>query len=227
MSVPGSIANPRLDFRTNALGTLTLLEQARKSDIGRFVYTSSAAVYGAPKYVPIDEEHPTAPLSPYGISKLTGERYCLLNHSQYGVPTVSLRLFNVFGPGQRDNQYAGVIKKFLTLAGRKQAPTIYGNGRQTRDFVHVSDVVHALLLARKRKAAVGQVMNIGTGKETSINRLADVIARIANLKKRPVHLPAREGDISRSVAKVERARRLLGFEARVSLEEGLREMLTS
>lgn len=168
-SVNKSVEDPIYDADNNVNGTLNLLEAARKSDIERFVYISSAAVYGDPITLPINEEHPTNPLSPYGLSKLTGERYAMLYHSLYGLPVVCLRPFNIFSPRQNPGSpYSGVITKFIERIKYNKNPVIFGDGNQTRDFVYIEDVVDVIFNTLENKKAVGNVFNIGTGKPTKV-----------------------------------------------------------
>jgi len=226
VDVQASIKNPSHDFKTNALGTLLLLEEARKNHVEKFIYASSAAVYGMPSSLPISESHSTSPISPYGISKLTGEKYTVLYSSLYSMDTTALRLFNVYGEGQNPKSpYSGVITKFSSRIGNGLPPVIFGDGRQTRDFVHVSDVANAFFLALKSKRGNGSVVNIGTGKETTLNELANVMIELSGKKLRPIYKEAREGDIKRSVADISKAGKLLGFKPKVSLREGLSSLM--
>lgn len=226
IDVQASIRNPIADFETNAIGTLNVLSAAEELGAQRLVYTSSAAIYGMPRSLPIGETHQAKPISPYGNSKLWGER-CAAVFSSSDLEAVSLRLFNVFGPGQNPkNSYAGVITKFSELLRKNKSPVIYGNGKQTRDFVYVQDVVSALMLASKAKKASGEAINIGTGKETSLLELAKTMAAILRKDAEPVHAPARKGEITRSVADIGKAKRLLGFRPKFSLKAGLSEFLT-
>ena len=180
----------------------------------RLVYISSAAVYGEPVRLPISEDHPTRPLSPYGLSKLAGERVV-----EMLVPGAAvLRLFNVYGPGQT-GPYAGVITKFLERARRGLPPVIYGDGEQTRDFVHVGDVARFVETVLERGAS--GVFNVGTGRAVSVRELAGLVMRLAGLNGEPAYAPPRPGDIKHSVADITKARSL-GWEPRVGIEEGLR-----
>lgn len=217
VSVPESVQDPLGDGVTNAVGTLSLLEACRRSGVKRFVHSSSSAVYGTPEYIPVDERHPTRPLSPYGLSKLTAERYALLFHELYGLSVVGLRYFNVYGPGQPvGGGYAAVIPLFLDRVARGLPVPIEGDGSQTRDFVHVYDVVAANLLAAS-SGFVGAV-NVGSGRATSIGDLA----RLIGGPDYPIEwLAARLGDIQHSVADVTAARQQLGFSPAVSLGRGL------
>ncbi|MBU4374360.1 MAG: NAD-dependent epimerase/dehydratase family protein, partial [Euryarchaeota archaeon] len=172
-SVNKSIEDPVYDADNNINGTLNFLEAARKSDIERFIYISSAAVYGDPITLPVNEEHPTNPLSPYGLSKLTSEKYTRLYYNLYGLPTVCLRPFNIFSPRQNpESPYSGVITKFIERIRNDQNPIIFGDGNQTRDFVYIEDVAAAIFNTVENKKAVGDVFNIGTGKPTRIKELA-------------------------------------------------------
>ena len=224
VSVTKSIEDPFYDGSVNVLGTITLLKEAQKRKIKRFVHFSSAAIYGEPQYVPVDEDHPKNPLSPYGVSKLSGDHYAQLFYRLYEVPTVVIRPFNIYGPGQTPGDpYAGVITIFIERAIKDLAPIIYG-GTQTRDFVNVKDVVKAVLLAVERDEAVGHVFNIASGKEITINKLAEIIKNIANSKREAIHKDFREGEILRSVASIEKAKKILGYVPSVPLEDGLKEV---
>ncbi len=214
-----SIHNPHYDAVTNVQGTIMLLEACRRVGVRRIVYSSSAAVYGAPVYLPIDEKHPTAPSSPYGLSKLTAERYCLLYGELYDLSVAALRYFNVYGPHQTSSSYAAVIPLFLRRVARNEPLTIEGDGYQTRDFVHVQDVVRANLLAATSHFA--GVLNIGSGRATSIRELAALIGGPSY----PIEfVPARAGDIPYSVAAIGAAYAAIGYTPTISLEQGLRAL---
>jgi UDP-glucose 4-epimerase len=223
ISVNKSIEDPIYDADNNINGTLNLLEAARRSDIKRFIYISSAAVYGKPKKLPIDEDHPTNPLSPYGLSKLTGERYTILYHNLYGLPVVCIRPFNIFSPRQNPNSpYSGVITKFIEIIGNNQNPIIFGDGNQTRDFVYIEDVVDVIFKVMEHKGAIGNIFNIGTGKSTQIKELADIIIKISNKNLEPEFVSAQIGDIKESYADVTKAKKILGYVPKFDLEEGLK-----
>jgi UDP-glucose 4-epimerase len=211
------------------IGTLNLLEAARRSGhLKRLVYISSAAVYGLPLYVPIDEDHPKRPLSPYGVSKLSGELYARIFHELYGVPTVCIRLFNVYGKGQDPNSpYSGVISKFLERIRKGMPLVIYGDGEQTRDFIHVHDVGDMIISSIEGNEVVGEVFNCGTGREVSIKELAKKMLSLSGKDLEVKHLDARPGDIKRSCADMRKAEKVLGFKPKISLEEGLRRLLTA
>ncbi|MBU4139157.1 MAG: GDP-mannose 4,6-dehydratase [Euryarchaeota archaeon] len=222
ISVKKSIEDPVYDADNNIKGTLNLLEAARRSDIRRFIYISSAAVYGMPVSLPINEEHPTNPLSPYGLSKLTGERYAMLYHSLYGLPVVCLRLFNIFSPRQKsDSPYSGVITTFIDKVRNNQNPIIFGDVNQTRDFVYIEDVVDAIFNTMENKKAIGKIFNIGTGNSTKIKELAETIIEVCGKKLVPEFAPGMKGDIKESYADITKAKKILGFIPRNSLEQGL------
>ena len=226
VSVDFSVKNPLLVNEVNVDGTLNVLRESLKAGVKRFVYASSCAVYGDPVHLPIDEEHPTKPMSPYAVTKLAAEHYCRVFYEVYGLETVCLRFFNVYGPRQVIGPYSGVITKFIDRLKRGEAPTIYGDGKQTRDFVFVEDVVDACLRAMRRKNCVGEVINVGTGVETSINKLASVLAELFNLRNVEfVYAEPQAGDIRRSCADLSKAERLLGYKPKTSLREGLSTLL--
>lgn len=225
-SVPRSIADPTTTNDVNVGGTLNLLEEARKANVRRFVFASSTAVYGERTELPVSEEDPKEPISPYAASKWIGEIYGFAYHRLHGLPFTALRYFNVFGSRQEENSlYAAVIPLFLGRIERGEAPVIYGDGSQSRDFIHVSDVAEANRLALEKDEAIGRVFNIGRGEETDLNRLAALIGRAAGREIPPRYEAPREGDIFRSRADIGRARRRLGFEPRTDVEEGIRETL--
>jgi len=228
-SVDKSIEDPLFDAENNVIGTLNLLEAARRSKrLKRFIYVSSAAVYGFPEYVPIDEDHPCRPVSPYGVSKLAGELYARVFHELYMIPTVCIRPFNVYGRNQDPNSsHSGVISRFLDRISRGLPLVIYGDGWQTRDFIHVSDVADMIIIAIECEEAVGEVLNCGTGREISINELARIMLSISGRNIEIEHSDSRPGDVRRSCADTRRAERVLGFKPKISLEEGLKELLNS
>jgi UDP-glucose 4-epimerase len=219
-----STRNPREDFETNIGGTLNILLSARESGIRRVVYTSSASVYGNPRYLPINEDEVTNMLSPYACSKYGGENYCKAFFESYDLPVASVRYSNVYGPGQRpENPYCGVVAKFFASAMAGQALVIHGDGEQTRDYTYVDDAVEATLLALVSVRADGQVYNVGTGREISVNQLAENIIRISGRNLRAEHVDRRDIDnIRRRVLSIEKARRELRWSPEVTLESGLR-----
>src|SRR5439155_15086317 len=221
-SVPRSVSDPLASHECNATGTLYVLIAARDAGVKRVVYASSSSVYGDSPTLPKREDMPTDPLSPYAVNKLAGEQYCKAFTLVYGLPTVSLRYFNVFGPRQDPtSQYAAVIPAFATamLAGRR--PAIYGDGQQSRDFTYVSNVVSANLLACEREEAVGSALNIACGKRITLLELVDKINDLLGTKLKPVFEPERPGDVKHSLADIGQAEGKLGFKTQVHLEEGL------
>jgi len=218
-----STQNPRDDFATNIGGTLNVLMAARAAGIRRVVYTSSASVYGNPRSLPINEDDPTSMLSPYAASKYGGENYCRAFFESYDLPVASVRYSNVYGPGQRpDNPYCGVVAKFFATAMRGESPVIHGDGEQTRDYTYVDDAVEATLLAAVSPRAEGQVYNVGTGRETSVNDLVASIVRITGSRAQPAHVDRRDIDnIRRRVLNIEKARTELRWVPEMTLERGL------
>ena len=227
-SVQRSVDEPVVTHQVNATGTLNVLLAARDKGVRRVVYAGSTSAYGNPATLPNSEEHVTRPLSPYAASKLAGEDYCVACQATYGLETVVLRYFNIFGPRQDPNsQYAAVVPRFITTALAGEPPTIFGDGKQTRDFVFIANVVHANLLAARAPAAdvSGQVFNIGSGKGVSVNQLWEHIRRLAGVPLAPVHTQGRAGEVRDSVAELTRAGRLLGYAPIVDFEEGLRQTI--
>ncbi len=222
VSVPKSFEDPLLSYEVNVMGTLRLLEAARRSGVARFVLASSSATYGDPPTLPKEEGMAPQPLSPYASGKLAGEHLLRVWGRAHGLRTVSLRYFNVFGPRQRDDSpYTGVIALFARALLEGRPPTIQGDGEQTRDFTYVENVVQANLLALEKDLEPGVVINIGAGQRISINALYRAMAQIAGCDLEPIHAPARLGDVRDSLASLDRARRLLGYEPRVHWRDGL------
>jgi len=223
ISVAASMQDPESDASNNILGTLNLLEAARQTDLRKFIYFSSAAVYGNPEYLPVDEAHPQEPLSPYGASKLSGEKYCTMYHKAFGVPSVCLRPFNIYSPRQDpSNPYSGVISRFIERVKNNQPPVIFGDGTQTRDFVSVHDIVDMVLIAIENEKAEGSVFNVGTGTPTRIDELARMIIDIYGADVPVEFADSRAGDIKESCADISKARSV-GYMPRVGLYEGLKE----
>jgi len=221
-SVPRSIENPVLVNEVNVSGTITLLEEARKAGIKRFVYAASSSAYGDTEVLPKTEDMPAAPLSPYAVSKLTGEYYCSVYNHVYGLSTVSLRYFNVFGPRQDPNsQYAAVIPIFISSLLRGERPTIFGDGEQSRDFTFVTNVVNANILASRCEEAAGQVLNVACGERYTLNELFSLLRQMINVEIDPVYADPRPGDVKHSQADISRAKELLKYEPEISFKEGL------
>lgn len=218
-----SIERPGPDAATNVLGTVRLLEACRGTAVRKFVYSSSSAIFGEAVTLPIDETHPVNPASFYALSKLTGERYARLAAEIWNVPAVCLRYFNVFGEPMAPNEYSGVIWTFFDRLRRRLPLTIYGDGSQVRDFVFVSDVVRANLLAGER-AKPGSVYNVGTGVATSILDLARTMVAMTGVPSEIVFGDFRAGEVRRSVADIGRARAELAYEPRHDLARGLGEL---
>ena len=224
VSVTQTINQPVTSAAVNDMGTIKVLEAARQNGVRRVVLASSSAVYGDVPQLPKTEAMIPSPLSPYAIQKLTNEYYAELYHRMYGLETVCLRYFNVYGPRQDPSSpYSGVISIFMLKALENQQPTIYGDGRQTRDFVFVKDVVQANLLAATHEAASGRVYNVGTSNSVEINALWHSIAGLAACSLSPEHEDARPGDIVHSLASIQRAKEQLEFQPAVDFAEGLRQ----
>ncbi len=222
VSVPQTIDDPVESALINEMGTLYVLEAARKKNIRRVVFSSSCAVYGDTPQLPKIESMPLNPCSPYAVQKRTAERYMRLGCELYGLETISLRYFNVYGPRQDPSSpYSGVISIFMKMAVGNQSPVIYGDGNQSRDFIYVADVVAANLLAATSASAKGEIVNIGTGSSIGINQLWDMICSFSGLTIKPQHQPARPGDIYASVADTRHAKSLLGFNIDYPFETGL------
>ena len=221
VSVVESIHDPLFTEEVNVLGTLNILKALLEGH-GKLIFASSAAVYGDNQNLPLKETERPRPLSPYGVTKATGEEYLRVYHELYGLPVVALRYFNVFGPRQSANQYAGVISIFINRALKNEPLVIFGDGKQTRDFIYVKDVVKANLFAAESRRANGKVFNVATGKQTSILELATRIIEITGTRSSIIFDKPRPGDIRHSLADISEIR-TLGFEPEWSLEEGLKK----
>jgi len=224
VSVIRSVEDPEYNNRINVEGTLNLLETARRLDIRRFINSSSCAVYGDAGATPVSETARLEPVSPYGRSKAIAEEYCNEYAGKYGLNTVSLRYFNVYGPRQAaDSPYSGVIALFIKKALAGEPVSIYGDGEQSRDFIEVSDIVRANIAAAGLDLSGGAV-NIGTGRATTVNELADMIeSRTGRLVRK--YAPAREGEIKHSCADISNAEKMLGFKSGISLDLGLKNLI--
>jgi nucleoside-diphosphate-sugar epimerase len=229
VSVAASVEQPGENDAINIRGTLNVLQAARAAGVRRVVFASSAAIYGNNPDLPKREEMLPEPESPYALSKLTGEHYLRLFSTLYGLETVVLRYFNVFGPRQdARSMYSGVISKFAADLGAGRTPTIFGDGRQTRDFVFVKDVVQANLLAmRSDKVGHGEIFNVATGAHHSLLELLEMLQQITGRRVAPHFGDTRAGDIRHSYADISKIQRLLGYQPRFNLETGLRQWLAA
>lgn len=226
ISVERSTRDPLFDALNNINGTINLLEAARSGAVERFVYLSSAAVFGEPVKLPIDELHPQNPLSPYGVSKLGGEKYCMAYHSTYGLATVCTRLFNIYSPRQNpENPYSGVISKFIDCVADGKPPLIFGDGSQTRDFVSVHDVVDMITIVMEEEDAIGEVYNVGTGNKINIYDLAKLVIELSGKDLDIEYCEPRKGDIVESYADISKAKKI-GYLPKIKLKEGLMDMIS-
>jgi UDP-glucose 4-epimerase len=222
-SVPRSVQDPLTTSAVNVEGTLNVLLAARDEGIRRVVFASSSSVYGNSAELPRVESANPNPISPYGVSKLAAERYCVSFSRVYPLETVALRYFNVFGPNQDPgSQYAAVVPRFVTAVAEGRPLEVYGDGEQRRDFTYVENVVAANLLAAEAGGISGAVMNVATGRSTTVNELAEAVGSLLGRSVERELRPERAGDIKDSWADVTRARELLGWEPNVDLEQGLR-----
>jgi UDP-glucose 4-epimerase len=227
-SVPRSIGDPLTSNATNVVGTLNVLLASRDSGVNRVVYASSSSVYGAAPTLPKHEGLPVVPISPYAVTKLAGEGYCRSFSEVYGLETVVLRYFNVFGPRQDpESQYSAVIPRFIDAALRGRMVTIFGDGEQSRDFTYVDNVVDANILAMSERAAVGQVINAASGERTTLNRLVDEIGVAVGHQPGTLHVEARPGEVRHSLGDLTRAREVLSYEPGVTLADGLARTVAS
>lgn len=223
-SVPRSVADPISSNRANVDGTVNILWAAKEAGVKRVVYASSSSAYGNQPALPKKEDMPADPLSPYAISKYAGELYTRIFHQIYGLSTVSMRYFNVFGPRQDPNsQYAAVIPNFINALINGESPVIFGDGEQSRDFTFVKNVVQANLLAAKAEKASGQMLNIACGQRITLNQLVNKLKGILDSPLDPLYTDPRPGDVKHSLADISRAERLLDYKPTYSMEEGLKE----
>ncbi len=223
-SVPRSVADPLKSNEANITGTVNLLVEAEKAGVKRLVFAASSSAYGDTEVLPKKESMPADPLSPYAVAKYSGELYCKVFAEIYGLQTVCLRYFNIFGPRQDPaSEYAAVIPKFIELMQKGERPVIYGDGEQSRDFTYIDNAVEANLLACKsEKVGRGEVINVACGQRYSLNELVAALNDILGTKIEPFYDKARLGDVKHSLADITRARELLGYEAGVSFRGGLK-----
>jgi len=227
-SVQRSLSDPLGTNQANVVGTLNLLESSRRAGIRRFVYAASSSAYGDTEVLPKHEDMPPNPMSPYALQKFVGERYCKLYYDLYGLETVGLRYFNVFGPGQDPHsEYSAVIPRFINYLLTDRPITIFGDGEQSRDFTFIENVVEANLLALGALNAAGKMCNIGCGERITLNQLVANLEEELGIKAQVSHLPPKLGDVRHSLADIERARAILNYQPRVMVKEGLRRTVAS
>ena len=223
-SVPRSVQDPVRSHRANVDASLNVLIAARDAGVKRLVYAGSSSVYGDAPTLPKVETMPAVPLSPYALQKLVAEQYCQMFTRLYGLETVSIRYFNVFGPRQDPSSpYSGVISLFIRALCEGRQPTIYGDGEQTRDFTYVTNVVDGVLRACDAPGASGEIINVATADRVSLNQLFHAVRDFAGVKVEPMYAAARQGDVRDSQADIQKAGRLLGYQPTVNFDEGLRK----
>jgi nucleoside-diphosphate-sugar epimerase len=221
-SVPRSIQDPLTSNATNVTGTLNVLLAARDEDVRRVVFASSSSTYGANPDLPKRETMASIPIAPYAVSKLAAEGYCRSFFNVYGLETVALRYFNIFGPRQDpQSQYSAVIPKFITAVLDGQPPTIHGDGEQSRDFTYIDNAVDANLLAAQAEGVAGEAFNVACGERISLNDLVAELEKIVGTEIEPVHTDPRPGDVPHSLADISKAREGMGYEPAVDLRTGL------
>jgi len=226
--VDKSIIDPRYTFEANTFGTLNILDSALENDIGLVIYASSSEVYGSAQYVPMDEKHPLNPASPYAASKAAADRLCFAYYNTYKLPVIIVRCFNTYGPRQSDTGYAGAIPKFIRRVMQGLPPVIYGDGKQTRDYMYIKDAVNAYdLVLNSHENLIGKAINFGTGQEISINELANEVITLFGPKGKlkPIHVAPRPGEVKRLCANISLAKKELGFEPKYDTVSGLKEFI--
>ena len=223
-SVQRSVEDPETSNAINAGGTLNILLAAREKGVKRVMYASSSSVYGDTPTLPKHEEMPCDPLSPYALQKYIGEQYCRLFYQLYGLETISLRYFNIFGPKQDPNSlYSAVIPKFIDALLQGRPPIIFGDGEQSRDFIYIENVVQANLLAMSAGHLHGEAMNIACGERTSLNQLLNVLKKILGSKLSPIYQEPRQGDVRHSLADIRKGKEMIKYEPKVGIEIGLKK----
>jgi len=225
--VDRSIIEPKLTYDVNVLGTLNLLEVARRYDVEKIIHTSTSEVYGSARNLPMNEDHPLCAPHPYGASKIAADRLCYAYIQTYGLNICIARPFNTFGPKQKDHGYGGAISIFTKRVLSGQPPIIYGDGNQTRDYMYINDLVRAYDLILKSSKSPGEVINFGTGKDIKIIDLANRIIELCGQKRKiePVHVAPRPSEIKQLRADYSRAKKLLGWEPKYALERGLKDFV--
>ncbi len=225
-SVPRSVEDPITSNEVNVDGTVNMLWAAKGAKVRRFVFAASSAAYGESDVLPKREDMLPAPISPYGVTKVTCEQYCRVFYEAYGLETFALRYFNVFGPHQDPtSQYAAVIPLFVSALLHNKQPVVFGDGEQTRDFTYIDNVVHANMLAGEAKEAHGEVINIACQTQISLNSILDILRELLETDTVAKYADVRAGDIKHSLADITLAKELLGFEPRIDFEQGLRKAI--
>ncbi len=215
-----SLENPAKTNSINTVGTINTLQAAKKAEVKKVIFASSSSVYGVPRYMPLDEEHPTEPISIYGVSKLAAEKYCKIYSESVGLPVVILRYHTVYGPRQRPDM---AIHKWADLLLKNIPPVIFGDGNQTRDFTYVDDIVEGTILAAETDDIDGEIFNLGCGSRVSINDVVNALIDITGKDNlQPIHQPPKLGDVSDTQADIHKAKKLLGYNPKTGLKEGLR-----
>jgi nucleoside-diphosphate-sugar epimerase len=223
-SVQRSVEDPETSNAVNVGGTLNILLAAKEMGVKRVVYASSSSIYGDTPTLPKHEEMPPHPLSPYALQKYIGEQYCKLFYQLYGLDTISLRYFNIFGPKQDPNSiYSAVIPKFIDALLHGRPPIIFGDGEQSRDFTYIENVVQANLLAMSAEHLHGEAINIACGKRTSLNQLLNILKEILGSKQSPIHQEPRQGDVRHSLADIRKGKEILNYEPKIGIEVGLKK----
>ncbi|MFC1964609.1 dTDP-glucose 4,6-dehydratase [Chloroflexota bacterium] len=225
--VDRSYVEPQLTYDINVMGTQNVLEMARLHDATKVIYASSSEVYGSAQHVPIDEKHPLTAPHPYGASKIAADRMCYAYIQTYGMDISIVRLFNTFGPRQRDIGYGGVISIFTRRVLSDMPPIVYGDGSQTRDYTYIDDAVKAYDLVLNHNAPITEPINFGSGKEVSILDLANMVIELCGKKGEisPIHVETRIGEVNRLIADATKARKLLGWQSQYNFEDGLKEFV--
>ena len=217
-----SIKDPFLPNKVNVIGTLNILKASLDSDVKKVINASSSSVYGKVDYLPFDEKHPTQPISPYGVSKLATEHYCRVFYEVYGLKTISLRYFTVYGPRMRPDLAIPIFAKSIL---DNISPIIFGDGEQTRDFTYIDDIVDANLKLLKTNRADGEILNIGSGRRVTINYMIDTLKNLLNSDIKLKYVDPIKGDARDTLANIDKAKKLIGYTPKTSLEEGLRKFL--